>query len=397
MEYNTYQKGLTAFSEEMQLTPIIDNIMSMPVSPFKKISLLKALLRDQQYSSDLAISKITYHIHDIKFQIKNFIQRIFAFILSIILIAFPIYRNSHLFTIGTNSETLVSAIDDYHQNDTQSAIVRFEKLMDKNYDEYIIYAYASDIYWNRKDYDKSAYTLLHYLKNIYGKENISYSTRAYQTLKDKYYSGYLSEQMYQEIQDFLLSASAQCEAYSFIEQLIDRGDYTTALSLCENQMASGSDNYKLTCLYSYCLISLNQIDKAFLYIYTYLDQTTNSAVSYEQLYALKSFILPFLEGEQYDLMNSISISYEDLSGDYFLSSDYCATQNEFQEYTTQYFADSNLDVSAPYTNPFLVQGRYCYLVYTNNPNSKLYEPEYYYFSADLTTVFKFENGKYIVL
>ena len=124
-----------------------------------------------------------------------------------------------------------------------------------------------NLYQAEKNYDQAAWTLIHYLNDIYGIRNVTETTFAYTSLQA--FSGTLSEEMQKKYDECIRQCQKSAGRFQSIQNLIDTKNYTEALTLCNTLKAQNVSDSVLMDYYYKCYTELKDYESCAKYLIAY--------------------------------------------------------------------------------------------------------------------------------
>lgn len=179
-----------------------------------------------------------------------------------------------IFSFSNTSEpteeisTLVTMTQDEIDKDNYD---KARKLLEESFKEYPDSFAGTMTYFNlyeaEKNYDQAAWTLIHYITDIYGIQNVTDSMIPYATLKD--FSRPLSEEMQSKYDACIQECQKSAGRFHSVQTLIETGNFKEALILCDSLKSQHVSDSVLIDYYCKCYTSLEEYEACADYLIEY--------------------------------------------------------------------------------------------------------------------------------
>lgn len=124
-----------------------------------------------------------------------------------------------------------------------------------------------DLYNAEKNYDQAAWTLIRFINEIYGVQNVTDTTYPYQKLKD--FSNPLSEDMQKKYEICIQNCEKSAGLFQALKTMIDTENFRDALALCDSLQSQNVKKNILINYYCPCYIGLKEYEICARYLIDY--------------------------------------------------------------------------------------------------------------------------------
>lgn len=195
------------------------------------------------------------------------------FIISAFLIPLAIILISYIFSPETYKDpgeitTLFTLAEkEIAHGNYDKARLYLEESFKENPDNYAGTITYFDLYNAEKNYDQAAWTLIRYINEIYGIQNVMDDTQPYQKLKE--FSKPLSEDMQKKYDACIRECEKSAGLFHALETMIDTENFRDALALCDSLKSQKVNDNILIRYYCSCYIGLKEYEACARYLIDY--------------------------------------------------------------------------------------------------------------------------------